>query len=205
MSGRKHRKASAAMTGGQQHSLVAERERLKAELSQVQNEVNRFKDIAGRAQADLQNAKDRMQREARDLRRFAMESMFIALLPTFDNFDRAFKNLPEDLKGHSWVQGVSAIEQELTRQLSSMGLRKMECFGQSVDPMKHEVLQTGPGEEGKILEVFDDGYELNGKVLRPAKVKMGKALDALKEEMQKEAPQLPLQTEPPKPESPNAA
>ena len=46
-------------------------------------------------------------------------------------------------------------------------------MGEDVDTQKHEVLQTGPGEEGKVVEVFEEGYSFNGKVLRPAKVKVG--------------------------------
>ncbi|HAI98338.1 TPA: nucleotide exchange factor GrpE [Candidatus Peribacteria bacterium] len=170
----KKKKASpTAVSAARQHELEVEREKLKLELTQVHSELERLKDLAGRSQADLQNAKERLQREARDMRRFAMESVIQSLLPTVDSFDRALKHLPDDLRSHNWVVGVAAIERDLQGKLQSLGLRKIECFGQMVDPMKHEILQTGPGEEGRILEVFDDGYELNGKVLRPAKVKVG--------------------------------
>ena len=149
--------------------------KLQAEVAGLKQELSKLKDLAGRAQADLQNAKDRLERERQDVSKFALEGTLKRLLPTIDNFQRAFQHLPEDLENHDWVKGVSAIEQELVKQATDLGLKKMEALGASLDPSKHEVLQAGPGEEGKVIEVFEEGYEFNGRVLRPAKVKVGQA------------------------------
>jgi len=144
-----------------------------AKCTQLQAELDKMKDLAGRAQADLQNAKDRMQREGEDIRKFALESTLLSLLPTVDHFQRAFDHLPEELSDHDWVKGVQAIEQDLVGKLSAMGLEKIECIGKAVDPEKHEVLQTSSGEEGIINDVFEDGYMFNGRLIRPAKVVVG--------------------------------
>ncbi|MBU2213418.1 MAG: nucleotide exchange factor GrpE [Patescibacteria group bacterium] len=141
-------------------------EKLSAELAKMT-------ELAGRAQADLQNAKSRMQKEGEELRKFALENTLLLLLPTIDNFQRAFEHLPADLEGNEWVEGVVAIEKDLMGKLSALGLQKIESIGESVDPEKHEVLQTGPGEEGKVIEVFEVGFMFNGRVLRPAKVMVG--------------------------------
>lgn len=135
--------------------------------------LQKMKELAARAQADLQNAKDRMDRQAVEIGKFALEGFLMRILPTIDNFQRAFSHLPGELKDNDWVKGVQAVEQALLRDLEGVGLRKIQSAGQKVDPAKHEVLQTGPGEEGMIVEVFEDGYELHGKILRPAKVKLG--------------------------------
>ena len=129
--------------------------------------------MAGRAQADLQNSKERLQKEAGELRKFALEDTLIKLLPTIDHFQRAFEHLPLDLSDNEWVKGVAAIERDLMSKLNAMGLEKIECMGEQVDTERHEVLQTGPGEEGIITEVFEDGYLFNGKVLRAGKVRVG--------------------------------
>ncbi len=167
MSAKKDQKqpASSADTGELQKAL--------AECGALKQELEKMKDLAARAQADLQNAKDRFDRDAAELRKFAAEALILRLLPTIDNFQRAFAHLPEDLKNHEWIKGVQAVGQELLRQLEAVGLRRMQSLRQPVDTMKHEVLQSGPGEEGKVVEVFEEGYELHGKVLRPAKVKTG--------------------------------
>ncbi len=146
---------------------------LKAQVETLKKEADCLKDLAGRAQADLQNAKDRLERDRQDIAKFALEGALKRLLPTIDNFQRAFQHLPEDLKNHEWAKGVAAIEQELVKQVTELGLRKIEAAGATLDPAKHEVLQVAPGEKGKVLAVLEEGYELNGRVLRPAKVRVG--------------------------------
>jgi molecular chaperone GrpE len=146
---------------------------LQEQITQLQSELQKMKDLAARAQADLQNAKMRSEREAVDLRMYASEGILKKILPTLDNFQRAFQQIPADLASHEWVKGVQAIESDLMKQVSDVGLTRMQSLGEVVDPVRHEVLSLGHGEEGKVIEVFEEGYELNGKVIRPAKVKAG--------------------------------
>lgn len=147
--------------------------KLRVEFDALKQEADRLKDIAGRAQADLQNAKDRLERERQDIGKFALVGAMTRLLPTLDNLQRAFTHLPEDLKNHEWVKGIVAIESELMRTAGDLGLMRMQSMGLPVDTNLHEVLQTGPGESNKVIEVFEEGYTFNGKVLRPAKVRVG--------------------------------
>lgn len=163
--------------------LEAELEALKIENEALRKQVEEgspqaLKDMAARAQADLQNAKERLHREAQDLRKFAIQSMLEKLLPVVDNFQRAFTHLPEELRDHDWVKGVQAVEQDFVRILAESGLAKIDAVGQAIDPVKHEVLQAGPGEKDTVIEVFEEGYVLNDKVLRPAKVKAGDGSDS---------------------------
>lgn len=145
----------------------------EAQVKELTTALAQMTDVAARAQADLQNAKIRMQKDGDELRTFAAESFIKKLSPTIDNFQRAFQHLPDDLKSHEWVKGITAIEQDLMRQMTEMGLTKMECLGQQVDTARHDVITIGPGREGEIIEVVENGYELHGKVLRPAKVVVG--------------------------------
>lgn len=144
-----------------------------AQIKDLTAKLQQMTDLAARAQADLQNAKIRMQKDSDEIRKYASEGFLKKLLPTVDNFQRAFTHLPKDLQAHEWVKGITAIEQDLIRLLSEMGLSKMECLGQQVDTARHEVVTIKPGKEGEIVEVIEDGYELNGKILRPAKVIVG--------------------------------
>lgn len=155
-------------------------EELQQQIALLQEELSKFKDLAGRAQADLQNAKARVEREADEMRKFAGEHLIRRMLPTLDNFQRAFLQQP-DLKKYEgacpelveWVKGVAAIEQDLMQQMTAAGLKRMQSLGQHVDPSKHEILSAGPGAIDTVTEVFDEGYELHGKVVRPAKVRVG--------------------------------
>lgn len=142
-------------------------------IKQLEEQVQKLTDIAGRAQADLQNAKARLMRDQDDMRKFAGEMVIRKLLPVIDHLQRAFQHLPEELKQHEWVKGIVAIEQDLLRHFADLGLKRMSSLGEPVDPNKHEVLLTGPGEDGNVIDVVEEGYELHGKVLRPAKVKAG--------------------------------
>jgi molecular chaperone GrpE len=153
--------------------VTKERAALLSQIHELEAQVKKLTEIAGRAQADLQNAKTRLERDAENFRAFAAGAVLQKLLPVIDHFQRASQHLPADLAGNEWVKGVAAIEQDLMKRLADMGLRKMETIGKQVDPERHEVLMQGPGELGAIIEVFEDGYELGGKVLRPAKVKVG--------------------------------
>ncbi len=148
----------------------------QARIRELEAQVKQLTEIAGRAQADLQNAKMRLEKSADELRKYAAEAFLKRLLPTIDNFQRAFRHLPvaaQDPAVSEWIKGVTAIEQELLRQLTDMGLTKIDALGQPLDPSRHEVLMQGPGEGGTVTEVFEEGYELHGRVLRPAKVKAG--------------------------------
>ncbi|MCK5016971.1 MAG: nucleotide exchange factor GrpE [Candidatus Peribacteraceae bacterium] len=142
-------------------------------IALLQEENDKLKELAARAQADLQNAKSRMEKEASASRIFAEENLLKGLLPTIDNFQRAFTHLPEDISSHDWVKGLQAVENAFLLELSSVGLKKMESLGQVVNPHIHDVLQEGEGEKGIITEVFEEGYLLHEKVLRPAKVMVG--------------------------------
>jgi len=107
------------------------------------------------------------------LGKFAVESLLRRLLPTVDSLVRAAQHIPEEYAGSEWAKGMLAVEQQLMVELSACGLQRMESIGAPFDPALHEVLVAGPGEPGKILEVFEEGYLLHGKLLRPAKVRVG--------------------------------
>ncbi len=146
---------------------------LLKKIDELSHQLKQATETAARAQADLQNAKIRMEREAGDLRKFASEAVLLKLLPTIDNLQRALKSLPKDLAEHAWVKGIVALEQSFIKQAADMGLKSFESLGQPLDAERHEVLMQGPGKAGTVTDVIEDGYELHGKVVRPAKVKVG--------------------------------
>lgn len=158
---------------GKTSPSVADSAALLQEVEKLRAEVHQFRELAARAQADLQNARARMGKEAEEMRVFASELLIRQLLPTIDNLRRACRHLPADFASHEWVKGVLSTEQEMMRQLKSIGLESMDVVGKAVDPLSHEVLLAREGEEGKILEVIEEGYLFRGKVLRPAKVAVG--------------------------------
>ncbi|MFH1375693.1 MAG: nucleotide exchange factor GrpE [Patescibacteria group bacterium] len=127
-----------------------------------------------RALAELENYRKKVERDRSILIKSANEQTLSAILPVLDNFKRASEHLPEELKRHEWAKGVAAIEIQFEETLAELGLQKITAKpGDSVDVNKHAVIGTGEGERGKIIEIVEDGYELNGKILRAAKVRVG--------------------------------
>ena len=154
---------------------------LQKKIEELTEQLAKASDIASRAQAELQNAKMRLEREASEIRLFAAESVLLKLLPTIDNLQRALRHLPKDIEDKKgvypelveWVKGIVALEQDFLKKVGEMGLKRFESQGQKVDSARHEILMQGEGEEGTVVDVIEDGYELHGKVIRPAKVKAG--------------------------------
>lgn len=157
-------------------ALESEVEALREQLAAAEaarTDAEKFKDVAARAQADLQNAKARLERDREELGTFAVASVLKRLLPAVDNFQRAAGHLPEALKADEWTKGVLSIEQDLLKVLGDVGLKKIESVGQPADPERHEILSVVPGKANVIVTVVEDGYELNGKVIRAARVVVG--------------------------------
>lgn len=160
-------------TQGSQASAGDDAASHRAEIERLNAELNRYKDLAARAQADVQNARARMEREAGELRQFASADLLRRLLPTIDNVQRALAHMPAELANNEWAKGIAAIEQDMLKTLADSGLQRMNSADAVVDPAKHDVLMAGPGPANTVTEVFEEGYELHGRVLRPAKVKAG--------------------------------
>lgn len=146
---------------------------LQKQIDELTEQLKKHADVASRAQAELQNVKARLEREASELRKYASEGTLKKFLPTIDNMQRAIKHLPADIAKNEWVKGILALEQEFLRQIGDMGLKRFESVGQPFDANRHEVLMQGPGAANTVTEVLEEGYELHGKVIRPAKVKVG--------------------------------
>lgn len=149
---------------------------LETKIGELTEQLKKASDVSSRSQAELQNAKIRMEREASDLRKYAAEAVLTKLLPTIDNLQRALKVIPKNLENDAWVKGIVALEQQFLKEVGDMGLRRFDSVGKPFDAERHEVLMEGQGEPGKVIEVLEDGYELHGKVVRPAKVKVGGSL-----------------------------
>jgi molecular chaperone GrpE len=153
-----------------QDSRVTDLEKKVAELTE---QLKKASEVASRAQAELQNVKIRLEREAGELRKYASEAVLLKLLPTIDNLQRALKSVPTDIGDNAWVKGIIALEQQFLKEVGDMGLKRFDSVGAKADPRTEEIIMAGPGKEGVVIEMLEDGYTLHDKVIRPAKVKVG--------------------------------
>lgn len=144
-------------------------------LEEAQLKIAELENNWKRCAAELENYRKQVERERLDFAQYANAKALTALLPVLDNFQRANAHLPADLKDNEWVKGIAGVESQLAATLENLGLQKLEVkIGDSVNPNQHEVIAMGEGESGKIIDILEDGYELHGKILRAAKVRVGK-------------------------------
>ncbi len=152
---------------------------LQEALEAAQAEAARNLEGWQRAQATYENYRRRMQGEQQRMREEASARIARQLLPILDDLERAFANLPTELKEHGWPQGIRLVYQKLLRLLELEKVRPMEVKpGDPFDPLYHEAVlyQEMPGfEEGQIVAVARKGYLQGERVLRPAQVMVAKA------------------------------
>jgi molecular chaperone GrpE len=153
---------------------------LEAALAKKTQEGDATREQLLRLMADFDNYRKRMTRQYDEARQFAMADLVIALLPGFDNLQRAMNAARQDAAPSSAViaEGVSMVLRQLKEALAKVGVREVQTQGQPFDPTRHEAVDTisvPAGEDGLIVEEVQRGYMLNERLLRPAKVIVGKA------------------------------
>ena len=144
------------------------------DIAQANKQIQELTETAKRAMADLQNYRKQVEKERKDFAAFANVMLLVELLPILDSFNRAFSQVPEEIKKTEWFKGALGIEQQLAAVMRKQGITEMESqIGKTLDTKIHEPITVGPGEKDIIIEEFEKGYLLGKKVLRPAKVKVG--------------------------------
>ena len=151
---------------------------LQKEYEKMKGQYNETKDKYLRLLAEFDNFKKRTVREKMDFMRSAAQDTMSALLPVLDDFDRAKKAADTNDKGDLFNEGIGLVYQKLYTTLKQKGLKPMETDGQLFDSELHEALTEipAPTEElkGHIVDTIEKGYWLNDKIIRHAKVVVGK-------------------------------
>lgn len=127
--------------------------------------------------AEFDNYKKRTLKEKLDLMRTAAQDTMVAMLPVLDDFNRA-KKASEESEVENFSEGVSLVYQKLNNTLQAKGLEMMVSTGEVFDPEKHEAITEipAPNEDmvGKVIDTVESGYILKDKIIRYAKVVVGK-------------------------------
>jgi molecular chaperone GrpE len=153
---------------------LANNEQLEEEINKKDVEIEELTNRLLRLQADFMNYKNRALKDKESTTLYATEDLMNQLLPILDNFERAIDSA-EDEDG--FYQGVKMIYDQFVKVLNDNGLKEIQCVGECFDPnLHHAVLmeEAEGSEEGTVLEVFQKGYTLNDKVIRPSMVKVAK-------------------------------
>ena len=138
-----------------------------------------YKDKYVRLLAEFENARKRQERERSQIIKYAHEEIVVELLDVFDDLERALAaaKAKEGGVGTGVVKGLEMVAMKLQDLLKKYGVAPIEAVGKPFDPHMHEPLMheaSGEHPDGHVMEEFQKGYTLSGRVVRTAKVKVAK-------------------------------
>jgi len=160
---------------GESSEKVEEISSYKEKLEDKSKEIENLNETYLRLQADFVNYKKRVEKEKESIYSYASESIMNSLLPIVDNFERALVSSTN--KEDGFYEGMNMIYEQLLKLLKENGIEEIEALYCKFDPSYHHAVfqeETDEHEEGTVIEVFQRGYKLNDKIIRPTMVKVAK-------------------------------
>lgn len=158
---------------------------LEARLAEAERQTADLKDRLLRALAETENVRRRAEREAEDLRKYAISDFARDLLGVADNLRRALDSVTAEARAGNaelaaFLSGVELTERELLKTLEKYGVKPVEAMGCKLDPNLHQAVTQieAEAEPGTIVQVFQTGYTIFDRLLRPAMVAVAKARPA---------------------------
>ena len=169
--------------------MKSEKSKTDEKQKQLENRITELENQLKRAVADYHNLEKRINEGRSELTNFVGAELVRRLLPVVDHLeqvvDRGRSTLSEQSESKGWFQGVELAVKEFKAVLQSEGLDEISAdpstslgTGSVFDPALHEAVDTRVGDDNIILEVVRKGYNLNGKVLRPTQVVVGRSASA---------------------------
>ncbi|WP_374657064.1 nucleotide exchange factor GrpE [Phenylobacterium sp.] len=144
------------------------------EIIALKAEIQALKDQVLRVAADAENTKRRAEREANDARAYAIQKFGRDLLAVADTLDRALAAPVDDPAVKNFVVGMEMTQKSLISAFENNGLKKIDPpKGEKFDPHQHQAMMEQPSTEvgaGAVIQVLQPGYELLGRLIRPAMV-----------------------------------
>ncbi|MBD8635300.1 nucleotide exchange factor GrpE [Stenotrophomonas sp. 169] len=141
------------------------------QLEQLRGELEQVKADALRERADLDNQRKRVARDVEQARRFANEKLLGELLPVFDSLDAGLKAAGEEAS--PLRDGLEMTYKQLLKVAADNGLVLLDPTGQPFNPEHHQAISqvdANGAAPGSVVQVFQKGYQLNDRLLRPALV-----------------------------------
>ena len=147
------------------------------ELKKKADERDEFHNKWLKVHADYENFRRRLEKEKSDHMKFANEDIMAQLFPIVDNFDMALDAMETAKDKEAVMDGIKLVQKEFHRILEDNGIEKIKTEGEVFDPNVHEavsVVETDEYPEDTVVEEVRAGYLLNGRLLRPAQVRVAK-------------------------------
>jgi len=150
----------------------------KEKIQELEIQVAESKDKYLRLFAEFENYKKRTMKERLELMKNAAQDTIQTILPVLDDFNRAKKSADDDNSVEQFSEGVQLVYDKLHNSLKAKGLTEMESTGEVFDAELHAAITEipAPSEDmkGKVIDTIESGYYLNDKIIRHAKVVVGK-------------------------------
>ncbi len=146
-------------------------------MEQLHEEIQRKNDEIIRLNAEMDNIRKRNAREMENLRKYALDKFTKELLPVVDSMEKAMQVDRDNTTVDQVLEGTELTQKILHKVLQSHGLEVIDPQGEKFDPEQHEAVSAVPSEDvqpNTVLDVFQKGYRLNGRVVRPAMVVVSK-------------------------------
>lgn len=163
--------------------------RTRAAEKQVQDVQARFEQLRQQLQRETDETRQRLNRSA-DERASAGKAKFIAaLLPAMDDLERAIEAVSGNASREAMVEGIRRIASSFQSALSSAGVEPIVAVGEEFDPELHEAVDTEETTDmdGKVIEEYSRGFRMGDRLLRPARVKVGRASEQAVHKLHKES------------------
>lgn len=153
-------------------------ETCEEKIAKLELELQEWKNSYTRKLAEFQNFTRRKEAEVSEMKKYASEGIILKVLDNIDNLERAENASAETKNFDALVEGVNMILRNLKYMLSEEGVEEIEAGeGVKFNPYEHQAMMTENKEELKdndIVQVFQKGYKLKGKIIRPAMVTVNK-------------------------------
>lgn len=155
-------------------SKQQEAKQQSTEIENLQQQVGELTEALQRERADATNLRRRHDEQMSSLSTHTKVQVVRQLLPVVDNFDRALKHVPEDLKDNDYVKGVQSVVKQFEKTLGDLGVERIKTVGEPFDPNLHEAIsmEEGDGKEEIVSEELQSGFILGDSVIRHAMVRV---------------------------------
>lgn len=162
-----------------ENKLKTETERREAAESKLVGVQAKFEEVKSQMERETQEMRSRMQKSLEDRAKQGQFSFLTTLLPVLDNLNLAIDHAEKDSSLEHLLGGVKGTARSFEQALMSVGVEAVPSIGADFNPEIHEAIdmvETDAEKDGKITAEYSRGYKFGDRLLRPARVQVGKAL-----------------------------
>lgn len=152
-------------------------EELREEVTELQEALDESRNKLLAAHAEVENVRRRAQQDVTKAHKYALEKFVAELLPVIDSLEHALDNAKKHKSDQAMLEGIELTSQKLLATLQKFGVKQINPLNEPFDPQYHEAMTMVENPDvaaNTVIDVFQKGYELNGRLVRPARVVVAK-------------------------------